>query len=256
MLLGGALFALTLLPALSSNLELLALVVLLALVGGPFSLLYLWPVLTDPDQRSGLVDPWWLGSLRPFGLTVAAVGGLGALVLSARAATYGPLVVFGVTTGVGFPASGLLATRGRVDPEELTVHFEWGDRRPVTGDITVEMRNWTALRRYRFGPVVVCLASYAPGTSGGAPRLFVVPASVVSAAGDSFERALAAAVDAPTRDGNPAVAAALAAFGLGALTVGVALWLLADLSSGIGLWIVAVCGTFGGLFLVLAVREQ
>ncbi|MBX0288118.1 hypothetical protein [Haloarcula salinisoli] len=256
MLLGGALLALTLLPTLFSNLELLALVVLFALVGGPFSLLYLWPVLTDRDQRAGLVGSWWLEGLRPLGLAVAAVGGLGALVLSVRVAAYGPLVVVGVAMGVGFPVTGLLATRGRVDPEELTLRFEWGKRRPVTGDITVEMCNWTGLRRYRLGPVAVCLASYAPGTSGGAPQLFVVPASVASAARDSFERALATPVDEPARDGNPAVAATLAAFGLGTLAVGAGLWLLADLPSGIGLWIVAVCGTFGVLFLVLAARER
>jgi len=254
--LGGALLALTLVPALFSNLELLALLALFALVGGPLSLLYLWPVLTDRDQRTGLVGSWWLGSLRPLGLAVAAVCGLGALVISARVAAYGPLVVVGVTMGLGFPASGLLATRGRVDPEALTLRFEWGERRAVTGDITVEMRNWTAVRQYRLGPVVVCLASYAPGTSGGAPRLFVVPAAVASAAGDSFERALAAPVDEPARDGNPAVAVALVAFGLGALAVGVGLWLLADLPTGIGLWLLAVCVTVGVLFLVLAVRER
>ena len=31
--------------------EMIALIVLLILVGGPFSLVYLWPMITEPDQR-------------------------------------------------------------------------------------------------------------------------------------------------------------------------------------------------------------
>jgi len=254
LLLSGLVLFLTLLPELLSTPEALVLVLLLAIVGGPVSLLYLWPVLTDPDQRSGVVDDSWLGALDPLGVAVTALAGLVAVVGSFRLADYGIVVLVGVCMGVGLPVASLLATRGRIDPETLTLYIERD--RDYTGDLAVEMRNWTALRRYRLGPVAVCVPSYAPGTGGSAPRLFVLPTSVATEADRVFERALAAPTDAPTRPGNPAVAVTLAAFGVGTLALGIGLWWLVDLPAGIALWILAFCVTLGLLFLLLAKRER
>ena len=171
-----------------------------------------------------------------------------------RSVAYGPLVVVGVCMGIGLPVAGLLSTRGRIDPERLTLQFEWARSRD--GGLTIGMRNWTALRRVQFGPVAVCLASYAPGTAGGAPRLFVLPATVASDADAAFERALAASPETAAREGNPAVAATLAAFGVGTLAGGVALRRLVALPPGISLWFLAVSVTFGLLFLALAAYER
>ncbi|MDS0260868.1 hypothetical protein NDI56_15795 [Haloarcula sp. S1CR25-12] len=254
LLLSGLVLFLTLLPELLSNPEALVLVLLLAVVGGPVSLLYLWPVLTDPEQRSGVVDDSWLGALDPLGVAVTALVGLVAVVGSFRLADYGIVVLVGVCMGVGLPVAGLLATRGRIDPETLTLYVERD--RNYTGGLAVEMRNWTALRRHRLGSVTVCIPSYAPGTDGSAPRLFVLPTSVATEADGVFQRALAASTDAPTRPGNPAVAVTLAAFGVGTLALGAGLWWLVDLPTGIALWILAFCVTFGLLFLLLAKRER
>jgi hypothetical protein len=52
--------AVALVPAMLADPRLLALAALLVLVGGPFSLLYLWPMLRNPDQRPDPGRHGWL----------------------------------------------------------------------------------------------------------------------------------------------------------------------------------------------------
>ena len=79
------------LPALVGSLGVgpLALVVLLALIGGPASLLYLWPMIRDPDQRPGMGEAVGDGA-HPWSPASTAVAGglfLGTGVLAALAAS-------------------------------------------------------------------------------------------------------------------------------------------------------------------------
>lgn len=242
-------------PRLIADPSMLALVVVLALVGGPASLLYVWPLLTDPNQREALVRSNWITDLPPSGLLGCAVAGALAQVVALWLTPLGPLLVVGAGTLVGVVGTGLLLTRGQIDPDarRLTVRPSRGGRE--TSGTATDLDTWTALRRYRLGPVVVLRPSYAPGTGAGAPRLLTIPAWVADAADGTFDAALAAAAPAPGRDPNPAVAATLAVFGLGFAGTGVVLGLLVAVPASLRVWLAGSLGGVGLLFLVLAYRE-
>lgn len=241
--------------ALVGNPPMAVLVALLALVGGPVSLLYLWPLLTDPDQRRPIVGNTWLHELSTAGIAIAALVGAVVHVLVFLLFPYAPiLVVLGggltSTTGTWF-----LLTEGRIDPDERTLSISPSHvDRPSRGR-TVDMDTWTGLSRYSVGPIVLLRPTYARGIRGRAPRLIPVPVRVARDAAPVFEAALATPAPEPDRAPNPVVAATLVLFGLGTVALGATAYVLEIGPLNYRLYTVALSGVFGLLFLAAARRE-
>ena len=152
-----ALVGVAFLPAITADLRLVGLVVLLLLVGGPFSLLYLWPMIRDADQRPSFDGVDWLAHLHPAGVVVASVIGTVLVVGGSRlVGSWTRLVLFAVLVLVPLPLLALVVEEG---------HF---DRR--TGEIdlqyrTVDVEEVAGVRSLRFDSVTVCWLSYADGVS-------------------------------------------------------------------------------------------
>lgn len=241
--------------SLTANPPVLALVVVLALVGGPLSLLYLWPLLTDPDQRAPLLADTWVDELSARGVLASTV--LGALVhaLGFYLLPVAPLLLLVLGGLLASTGTWLLLTEGRIDPDDrtLAVRSALSDR--DSRGRTVDLAAWTGLSRYRIGPVVLLRPRYGPGVRGGTPRLIPVPATVAAAATPAFEAALDAPAPEPERPPNPAVAATLAVFGLGSVALGVAIAVLEVGPAGYRLYLLALASLFGAVFLAAAVRE-
>jgi len=234
----------------------LAVVALLALVGGPMSLLYLWPLLTDPEQRQGIAVSSWPASLSRAGVVVAAVLGAAAHVITAWATGMGPALLLAVGGLVGSLGMSLFLSAGRIDPDARTLTIRpnhWAERSATR---TVDLDGWTNLRQFRVSPVVVLWPSYARGSRGPRPRLLSVPPRVAEAAAPVFEDAIDVPAPERERDTNPTVAAVLVVFGLGTFGVGAALWTLDAVPTGLRAWFAALAGIFGFLFLAAAWRER
>ncbi|RXK48500.1 hypothetical protein [Halorientalis pallida] len=219
--------------------ELRLLVVVLALVGGPFSLLYLLPMLTDESQRklpfSGR-EPTIPGRER---VAAGIAGGptlATALVIDRRLA--GGLFVAGFLAGaVGVACS----THGEIDPDSGTAsndYREW-DLSRVTGYST-----------RRIGPlVIVRLSASGPGSFGAVPSWLLVPAAVADDATAALDAIVETSGDESERDPNPAVRAVAGAFAV-LLVVGAVA--LTRLGSPVGWWAAAVTGLFALVFLAVA----
>jgi hypothetical protein len=219
--------------------ELRLLVLLFALVGGPFSLLYLLPMLTDQSQRklpfSGR-EPTIPGRER---VAAGIVGGLtlaGAVLIDQRLAL--ALFATGLLAGaVGFVCS----TRGEIDPESGTAsngYREWEFSR-VTGYST-----------RRIGPfVVVSLSASGPGSFGTVPSWLLVPATVADDATTALDTILDTTEADAGRDPNPAVRAVAGGFAVLLLIGAVA---LTQVGGPVGWWGAAVTGLFALVFLAVA----
>lgn len=217
------------------------LVGLLFLVGGPLSLLYLWPVLTAAEQRPAfLTPPAWMRA-RWLALGSVAVAGL-VLTVPVAAIAFFP---FGIASGI---VIALLRSEGELDPDagELT-----------TNGRTVDLGDLAGVSRLDPGPLTLCWLRYPPGTgSSMAPRLVVLPGTVsdrVVAAIEASPRPPTTAA-ARTRSSR-AVQAVLLVLGLGSLAVGGSLSLVESLPLAVALWGGALFGLFGVLFLWLAYAE-
>lgn len=214
-------------------------VVVLALIGGPFSLLYLLPMLTDASQRK-LPFTGRERTVPPRERVAAGIVGgpalAGALWVDRRLALV--LLVGGFLAGaVGVVCS----TRGEVDPETGTAsngYREWG------------LARVTAYSTYRIGPlVVVSLSASGPGSFGAVPSWLLVPASTADDATAALDAILAASEDSSGRDPDPVVRAVAGGFAVLLLAGAVA---LTRLAGPVGWWAAAVTGLFGVLFLAVA----
>ncbi|SFR96505.1 hypothetical protein SAMN05216559_1622 [Halomicrobium zhouii] len=234
----------------------LAVVALFALVGGPMSLLYLWPLLTDPEQRQGIWVSSWPAALSRTGAIAAAILGAAAHVITAWVTGMGPALLLAVGGLVGSLGMSLFLSSGRIDPNARTLTIRpnhWAERSATR---TVDLDGWTNLRQYRIGPVVVLWPSYASGSSGPRPRLLTVPPRVADAAAPVFEAAIDVPAPERERATNPTVGAVLVVFGLGTFAVGAALWTLDAVPAAFRAWFAAFAGVFGFLFLAAAWRER
>lgn len=146
-----------------------ALVILLALVGGPLSLLYLWPMLSDPEQRPPIPIPDW----RPDPVRLAASTVLCA-VLTAVVLVLVPsgflLLLAGWFTLL-FLIS-LTNSTGYLDPDTdtISVHSQRGRLSGVSTVRRFDVPGWTGF-----------LLTYRP-PAASAPRFIVVPGQVADAA--------------------------------------------------------------------------
>jgi hypothetical protein len=217
------------------------LVAVFALVGGPFSLLYLLPVLRDPDQRRGLV---FSGRERRVPLREwLACGAVGAGVLGASALLVRPLLAVGLAAGglVTGVVAVLCSTRGTIDPETATAERgqrEW-DLSRVTGYGT-----------HRLGPLVlVSFEAAGPGRLGTVPSRIVVPASVAADATAALDAIVAADREVETRAPNTAVRVVALCFA--ALFAGGSVAAVVALDT-IGWYVAAIGVLFGSIFLFVA----
>lgn len=186
------------LPALLANPGLLALVVLLVLVGGPVSLLYLWPMIREPDQRPDADQFGWIATLDPAGVGLAILAGaLAGLVTAATVGSTALYLLFVV---------GLFDAEGRIDADAGTLTVQ---------ERTVDTETLASVRPHRFGSVTVCRLSYVDGAGGvGRPYLFAVPAGVADDVLSALEDGVAAEADVTPRTPDP-----LARVVLGGVTV-------------------------------------
>lgn len=219
------------------------LVGLLALVGGPLSLLYLWPMLTDPEQRPDFLtpDPWvqyrWV-----------AIGALAVvpIVLLVPRAAVGAFV--GALGGALLVA--LFQSEGELDAHanRLTIHGRDVDLADVVG-----------VRRLDLGRVSCCWLQYRRRAGlAMAPRWVVCPPRVAEAVVAAVETS-----DFPRdRDGesrrptNRLVKALLVVLGLGTFAAGGVLVAVAGpLPLRNALAAMAIVGVMGGVFFWLAYAE-
>lgn len=202
-------------PALLRNPEILALVVLLALVGGPFSLLYLWPVIRDPDQRPDAAGLGWLQSLDPVRAGITAVAG--TITILVGAATLGGMTVYVLLLlclVVPLPLVSLFDGEGRVDREAGTLTFQGR---------TIDVETLAAVRRYRFETVTVCWLSYVTGEGGpGRPRVVAFPDPVADEVLATLEAGVAADADVRTEERETDRAAQAVLGGVAVLFFGIA----------------------------------
>lgn len=221
-----------------------ALIVLLALVGGPVSLLYLLPMLRDPAQRP---------QFYPEGMTVgpglpvrqrAVLGVVGAGLLAGcwwldpRLAAV--VVAGGVLAGVAYAVA---ATRGTVDPERAVLE---------TGAREFALDRVTGYRTRRVGPVALVrfVAPARPGRLGRAPSFVVVPSDRLPDVEAALDSVVARVAPGEGREPNPQVR--LVAGGLALLFLAVGAAAVVAIGAVIGWYVAALCWLFGAILLLVA----
>lgn len=215
---------------------------LLFLVGGPVSLLYLWPMLTDADQRPRIEA--LTSDEMPFTRrsTVAAIA-VGVLVFPVLAAagvsSRGMRVFVFLSVGLGLFVT-VLSTRGRVEDGAIRSYGAAADLSAIRGVRTLEVDG-----------AVLAWVSYAKGTGLLAPRLLTMPAA-------DRDRVLAAIREAETApvdsDTDPVVAGVLVATGLAFLAVATLVFVTIDRGIGMRAYLSGVVGVIGVLFLFVTWR--
>lgn len=224
--------------------EIRVLVVLLALVGGPVSLLYLLPILRDPDQRPSFYpEEMTVGLALSVRQRVALglVGGTalaGSLLLDPRltAAVAGAGVLAALTYGV-------TASRGTIDPERAVLD---------TGAREFELDRVTGYRSRRLGPLTLVTLSVPnrPGRLGRATTRVLVPSERLAEVEAALDAVVAAADPEAGREPNPQVR--IVAGGLALLFLGIGAAAVITIGTGVGWYVAALCGLFGVLLLLVA----
>jgi DNA-directed RNA polymerase subunit H (RpoH/RPB5) len=182
----------------------------LLLVGGPFSLFYLWPMLEDPEQRPSVAE-FEGGDGFPFSVrsvAVAAVSGAVTIVgLLAVGVPFGS--VYALVVGCVFsPLSvAVVTTHGRLEGEVLTINRT-----------EIPVARLTAVRSVRVRALVVAWLSYARRSGILLPRLIVMPETEA----DAVLRRLEAGIDADPAIDPPDPAVRAIGVGMGTLFLAVA----------------------------------
>jgi hypothetical protein len=220
------------------------LVALLALVGGPMSLLYLWPMLADPDQRptrsafSGADGSPF--TARSVGAATLA-GALAVVGLVAVGVPFGVVYALVVTSVFSPILVAVATTEGTLDDGTLTIN-----RREVPLDRVAGVRS------IRVRGFVVLWLSYAPRSGLFVPRLAVLPADAdVGAVRGALEAGIRAdpELEAPDR------AVQAVSIGMGALFLasGAVAYVVVD-EPVVGRYVAAVVGGLGAFLCLLGVR--
>jgi hypothetical protein len=219
-----------------------ALVVVLALVGGPFSLLYLVPAFADPEGRpsfgvEGVERPLTRRGRVALGVGGAAVLG-GALWLSSALAV--GLAGLAVLAGVTYLT---FTTRGRLDPATATLE---------TRTREFDLGRVTDYRVRRVGPVAF-VTLRTPNRPGQfvTPSLVRVPVARLNGVTAALDAVVAGADEEPSgRDPNPTVRAVGVVLALLFLAVGVGALVVVD--AGVGWYVALLSWLFAGIFLLVA----
>lgn len=253
---GGGLLAFSLVAggALSSALEgefgRLAFLVLLVLVGGPFSVRYLWPAIRsetrpplsllvpDPadDPEEPLADRYaeafsWRGATGSVVLSILALVALARF--DGRA-----LIAYAALWFVLLPIAAGFVVWGRVDPDEPSLEYRTG---------SVPLESVENVRRLRVGDLVVYRLSYRSGA-----RRLSTPSwlTMTPEAAAAVDRALEAAetIEPESRATNRAVRLVAVGIGLSFLGLAVAIWLLAAANPPVAVYGSLVTGLLGLFF--------
>lgn len=217
---------------------------LLTLVGGPMSLLYLWPMLSDPDQRpsasGGTGDGGIPYTARSVG--VAAVSGsLAILALVAVDAPFG--AVYRLVVGCVFSPILVAAatTEGELDDGTLSIN-----RR------TVPLKRVTGVRSIRGRGLHLLWLSYARRSGLFVPRLVVIPADADVGA---VRAALGTGIRATPDVKPPDRAVQAVTIGMGAFFVafGAVAYVAVD-EPVVGLYVAGVVGGLGAFLCLLGIR--
>lgn len=219
----------------------IALVVLLALVGGPFSLLYLLPAVADPESRAELAEGMPRYERLDAGKAAAAAV-LGAASLAVAFAVDPRLLAALLALAfVGGLAASLVAAEWSFDAEERTLTYQGaeGDLDAVTGCRRVDLRGRAVL-----------WPSYAdPNDLDDRPRLVVLPSAVA-------DDVLAAVSDEPADAESRPRAERAALLGAGLVFLGLAAGFVAiargSEDAAALYWLAAFPGFFGALLLYMA----
>lgn len=152
---------------------------LLLVVGGPASLAYLWPMLTDPDQRPSTAE--FAGAEGfPFSVrSVSVATAAGAVVILALVMAGVPFeIVYWLVVACVFSPIlvAVVTTQGELDGERLTINRT-----------EVPLARLRRVKSVRLGTHTVVWLSYVERTGLFVPRLFVVPESEREAVLDRLE---------------------------------------------------------------------
>lgn len=215
---------------------------LLFLVGGPMSLLYLWPMLTDADQRPRIeaVTSDGMPFTRRSIVAAIAVGVLVFPVLTAAGVSSRGMRVFVyLSVGLGLFVT-IFSTRGRIEDGAIRSYGAAADLSTIRNVRTLEV-----------GDAVFTWISYAKGTGLLAPRLLTIPTS-------DRDRMLAAIREAETTpvdsDTDPVVGGILVATGLAFLAVATLVFVTLDRGIGMRAYLSGIVGVIGVLFLFVTWR--
>ena len=219
------------------------LVILLLIIGGPVSLAYLWPMLTDPKQRPSTSE---FAGVDGFPFSRKSVGGaavsgaIGILVLLAVNAS-GTVIYWLVVGCVFSPVLVAIATtHGQLKGGTLTINRT-----------EVPLNRITKVRSIQLRGVVIVSLSYARRSGLFLPRLVVVP----SAESEAVLSMVRSGISDDPEIEPPDRAVQAVVFATGALFLGVAV--LAHLSidePGVRLYSSAIIGGIGAVFCVVGVR--
>jgi hypothetical protein len=218
------------------------LVVLLALVGGPFSLLYLLPMVRDPDQRPALYPEGTERRILTRERVLAGVVGAVVLTVAFRVEPLldGGLFVAGALAGL---VAVLRSTRGRIDPEAGVL---------VTGEREWDLSRMTDYTVRRLGPfAIVSLDPSGPGRIGTVPSRIAVPVPVLDDATAALDRVVAGVGGTSGREPNPTVRLVAVALALLFAGGGVAAAVFVDSFD----WFVTAYGLLFASLFVLVARE-
>lgn len=226
------------------GIEPVLLFVLLFLVGGPLSLLYLWPMLTDTDQRPSVTAFTWDEESIPWTKRSFVVAVLvGALLLLGLATADVPFdIIFALVVVAIFSpvVVSLFTTVGSIEGDRL-----------VCNGTSVPLRQVAGIRSLAVGTAVVYWISYAQGTGFFVPRLVTVPVQQSAAVRSALERSVALDPERPEPD--RVVQLIVGVIGLLFLSVaGVAGWTVDDPAAG--LYIGGVFGLIGILLCIAGWR--
>lgn len=216
---------------------------LLLLIGGPFSLLYLWPMLTDPEQRPSTAE---FAGAEGFPFTLRSVGTaavLGAICIAGSLVLGVPgRVVYWSVVALVFSTLGVavVTTRGRLADGELTVNGS-----------EVPLERVAAVRSVRLGDVVVCWISYASRSGLFLPRLFAVPEESADAVREVLRSGTGRSPE--RREVDAATRVVLLGTGLAFLAVATFAYAVIE-ERAVGGYLAAIVGGIGILFCVAGWR--
>lgn len=153
------------------------LIALLLLIGGPLSILYLWPILADPEQRPSVAE-FEGGDGFPFSFrsvfTAAVSGAVGLFGLIALGVPFDVLYLLVVGCVFSPLLVAIVTTHGRLEGGTLTINRT-----------EVPIDRLTNVRSVRIRTFAVVWLSYARRSGVFLPRLAVIPqgdaATVLSA---------------------------------------------------------------------------
>lgn len=229
-------------PAVLSTRNVL-LFLLLVVVGGPMSLAYLWPMLTDSDQRPSPSEFAGAAGV-PFSVRSVAVavgsGVLGILALVAVGVPGG--VVYWLVVGCVFSPIlvALTTTRGRVENGTVTIN-----------GTAVPTARLSAVRSVRIDGLVAVYLSYLRRSGLFVPRLAVVPEQEA----DTVVAALESGVEADADPEPPDRAVQAVIAGSGVLFVAVAAAAYGSIDEpAVRLYVAVTIGGVGTLLCLLGVR--